>query len=346
LVQARDDNLADYKAARSTLANLRRVGGADSKRIADLETRMFQSQQMAFHNDNLLDKQSEEKAHKLSATAGAINDDGSNVVGVVNALDRIAPGWSKNADLNRDLMGNPAWGKQTQDAIAQANAAGQTAVAQLQAKTAKNRVAQEAAQLEFQKTEATRKENESVRKDSLARDALEVRSRAETRLENTVKAGKVPEPKEKEVQATADKLRQDNPGLNGVDAKVAAQDYYGKLNDLLRSGTPREDAQAQAQTYVKAKIETIEPGKPLVKSNFFGMGGSPAVPAKVKYNREGVPELAQALDKAGVSYSLTPGEKGVILSDAKTADKGIALLPPGTVYTGPDGIPRVRGGQK
>jgi hypothetical protein len=129
--------------------------------------------------------------------------------------------------------------------------------------------------------------------------------------------------------------------LTVADTKAAARDYLGKTQDLIRQGKTREEAQAEAQDFINSKIQTGTPGKPYVAH--WLEPNEPEVKAVLgKYDRSakvyeaGTPDLAKALDKAGVSFSIH-GDKGVIFSDLATADKGIALLTPGTVFTGPDG---------
>jgi len=331
----------------SELARGQRRAGVDAK---DAEVRAQAAEQALFHSTHLMFEQQKEKAKNIASMAGAVAPDGSNVGNVVAQIDRLVPRWSKTADLDRDLMGNVVWGKHTQTALAQTQQAGETANQQVIAQQKALELKQQQARLEFDKTEAIRKETESKRTDERAREGIKVRERAETRLEGAANVAKFKEPSATEVKDTAEMLKASNEGLSATDAKIAARDMLNKTNDLLRLNSAkveageysREDAVAEAQQWVGAKIKTLEPGKPMVP-HFFS-ANEPAVPAKTKYDRTanaaleaaGVPELGVKLGKAGVSFSITP-DKGLILSDPATANAGIALLPVGTKFVGPDG---------
>ena len=339
--QAQQRAARDVAAYTAEAAALRRSGGADPKMIADAELRASQAQQNQFHFSNLLWDKQKQKAKELASLAGAVNPDGSNVGNVVSRVDEIVPGWSKKADLDRDLMGNVVWGKHTQDALASTQKAGATANEQLTIQQRQAQLKFDEQKLEQARTRETRLEKESTQRDSFSRDGLALRQRQQDRLEKKDTQAK-PEPiREGDVKDEAARIKQDNPTLTVVDTKAAARDYLGKTQDLIRQGKTREEAQAEAQDFINAKIQTGTPGKPYV-SHWLSPNEPEVKGVPGKYDRGAktfdadTPDLAKALDKAGVSFSIH-GDKGVIFSDPATADKGIALLTPGTVFTGPDG---------
>lgn len=339
--QAQQRAARDVAAYSAEAAALRRSGAADPKMIADAELRASQAQQNQFHYSNLLWDKQKQKAKDLASMAGAVNPDGSNVGNVIARIDEIVPSWSKKADLDRDLMGNPVWGKHTQDALASTQKAGATANEQIKAQQQQARIKFDEQRLAQERVREARLERESKQRDSLARDGLALRQRQQTRLEKKDTQAK-PEPiREGDVKDEAARIKQDNPTLTVADTKAAARDYLGKTQDLIRQGKTREEAQAEAQDFINAKIQTGTPGKPYV-SHWLSPNEPEVKGVPGKYDRgaktfdASTPDLAKALDKAGVSFSIH-GDKGVIFSDPATADKGIALLTPGTVFTGPDG---------
>jgi hypothetical protein len=349
--QAAANAARDYKAYSAEAAALRRSGAADPKMLADAELRATQAMQNGFHYQNLMWDKQREKAKNLASLAGAVNPDGSNVGNVVARIDEVVPSWSKKADLDRDLMGNVVWGKHTQDALASTQKAGATANEQITAQQQQARIKFDERKLELEKQKETRREKEAVQRDSLARDGLALRERQQSRLEKNDTRAKPTPIKEADVKDEGARIKQDNPTLTDADAKAAARDFLSKTNELIQQGKSREDAQFEAQNWINAKIETGVAGKPYV-SHFFGADepGQEKVPGK--YNRAKtvgeaagpptpaempMPEIAGKLNKAGVGFSVDATAGVFNFPDAKTANKGIDMLPTGATFIGPDG---------
>ena len=281
--QAIQNGQRDYRAYSAEAAALRRSGAADPKAIVDAELRAHQAYQQMFHYQNLAFDQQKEKAKRLSAMAGAVNPDGSNVGNVVSRVDEIVPGWSKKADLDRDLMGNVVWGKHTQDALASTQRAGASANEQIIAQQRQAQIKFNESKLELDRQKEIRLEKDSRQKDSLARDGLALRERQQKRLEGKDASPKAEPIRAADVKDEAARIKQDNPTLTEPDSKAAARDYLGKTQDLMRQGRSREDAQTEAQAFINSKIEAGTPGKPYV-SHWFEPDepAVPKVPGKYK----------------------------------------------------------------
>lgn len=343
----------DIKAQTALAAEIRRSGG-DQKLADQAMDAANRARDTLFHNMNLKFTADKEKAKDLAAAAGSVAPDGSNVRQVVAQVERVAPGWTKNMDLDTDLMGNVVWGKKTQKALATTQQQGVTAKDQLELQH-KALLAKMTAEENARKAKADQQRAiDSDRRDSLARDKLEVdrerlsdtkEERAARRAEREAKAAdkttkeRTPKaPTEGAVKALVPALAKEFE-LSAEDAALAARDYAVKVEEQLAKGDSREAAEAAGLELVRSRHR---PGQKSTKK-FFGLVGEDGKPAtyqkfgeaKPGGYEEGTPETAIALDKAKVPFSM---EGGVYkFTDAAKADAGIALLPKGTVFVGPDG---------
>lgn len=337
-------------------AALRRSGTADPAAIKEAELRAEQAQTALWHATTSVFEQQKEKSKRLASYAGAVMPDGSNVKGVVDKIDEIVPGWSKHADLDKDLMGNVTWGAHTQAALATTQKMGQTANEQATVDQQKARLAFEKQQEANRQLRETRLETESRRRDALARDGLDLKEREfKARQDRADPALKNTPIREADIKDEAARIKQDNPTLTEPDSKAAARDYLSKINELMRNNAARvkagdytrEDAQLEAQNFINTKIETGSPGKPYV-SHWFSADEPGRDASKGKYNRSkqgggdmgpvDMPaEAAAALGRTGAKFSLDASTGVVTFPDAATANKGIAALPEGATFIGPDG---------
>lgn len=327
---------ADVKKYNAQADAIARAGG-DPEDLARARTAAVKAQENLYHQVNTQLAQKQDKANKVSQFAQSVapmvsgykpgidgEDTDAAVRTAVKQMDALTPGWSKNAMLDRNLMGDVIPGAKTAAAFDQTARAGvktsdqlRDAQEKIKAKMTADRDAYE--KVKEQGRMARTASTVALGRDGLAQRATEHDDRMNAKVVDQElkraqleargvggKGEKYKTPAKSAVDALAVNLQGEFPGLSLDDAKVAAKEYDRKVFDLLKENADEDDygddeARADALEWVTARVK---PGAPAVKNGLF-KADTPAVKprysvggakAKEPAKAEGAPAAAPAVD--------------------------------------------------